>query len=371
MEIAKISFTGVDFIAHIDVENPNAFSIPLPKIDWEIFINTASFIRGTIKNDKTINRMDKVTLDIPLSVTYDGLYKSISSLIQTHEAAYNVALGISFPIPIIESKVYRLDFSGVIPLPRLPKLSPGQIKISKIDFSGLEVSCGINVENLNGFPIPFPELGYDFEVSGVPVIKSKFSGAGEIAAGAAAVALITVSTSYADIFRAVNSARNSREAKSNLSLFTALPIPALEDSKSVLDVPVTIPILQAPEISFQGISRKSMGATLEFVLSWEIYNRNTIDFGVDEFNYDFIVNNNPWAKGTVRNAPQIRAGARTVIPVTVSISALSLVRELVDIIARGSSVNYNCTGNMTLSSSLPGLDKISLPLNSQGSTKIQ
>ncbi|MCL2881210.1 MAG: LEA type 2 family protein, partial [Treponema sp.] len=341
------------------------------KVDWELFINTASFIAGTLKNDKTISKQDTVTLDIPLSFTYEGLYRSISSLIKTHEAAYNIALGISFPLPVIESKIYKLDFSGVIPLPRLPKLSTGSVRISKIDFSGVELSCGINVENPNDFSIPFPTMNWDYDVNGVPVVRSSFSAAGEIAAGAAGVALITVGVAYADIFKAVDSARNAGEAKGNLSLNTGIPIPALESERSFLDIPVTIPILQMPEISFQGITRKSMGTTLEFILNWEVNNKNNFNFNVAEFAYDFSVNSNAWARGSMNSAPEIKAAGKTLIPLTVSISALSMVRELVDIIGRGASVNYSCGGNMALTSGLPGLDKINVPLNFQGNTRIQ
>jgi len=371
VEITGINFNGVNLVAHVNVENPNAFSIPLPKIDWELFINTASFIQGTLKNDKTIKKQDTVTLDIPLSVSYDGLYNSVKSLIESKEAAYHVALGITFPIPLIESKVYKLDFSGVIPLPQLPKLSPGSIKISKMDFTGIELACGVNVENPNGFPIPFPTLNWNYDVNGVPVVKSSFAGAGEIAAGAAGAALITVSVAYADIFKAVDSAKDIGEAKSNLSLAAGLPIAALESAQNVLDVPFTLPILQPPEITFQGIAKKSLSTTMEFILNWEVNNKNTFEFNVDEFNYNFAVNNNAWAKGSMNNPPKIKAAGKTVIPLTVSVSALSIVKELVDVINRGASVNYSCTGNMALSSSLPGLDKINVPLNLQGSTRIQ
>ena len=54
VEIAGISINGVDMIVHVDVENPNGFSIPLPNIDWELFINKASFIQGTLKENKSI-----------------------------------------------------------------------------------------------------------------------------------------------------------------------------------------------------------------------------------------------------------------------------------------------------------------------------
>ena len=377
VDIAKISLSGIDLIAHIDVDNPNGFSVPLPKVDWELFINTASFIQGSLKKDQSIKSRGKATLDLPFSVTYSGLYNSFKSLIETKEAAYDIAMGISFPIPLLESKVYKLDFSGVLPLPQIPRLSPGEIKISKIDFTGVELACGINIDNPNRFPIPFPKIEWNYDVNGVPLLKSSLASAGEIAAGAAGAALVSVSVSYADVLKAVGSLVNQGEAKTNLSLETGFPVPlpdgtAITDGlKSMLQIPGTLPILQKPEISFKGIERKSIGTTMEFVLNWEINNKNVFDFGIDEFRYDFKVNNNAWAQGIMNNPPRVKAGGTTAIPLNVSISALSMVMELVDIINRGTQVNYNCVGNMILQGSIPGLDKLELPLNMQGSTKIQ
>ena len=92
---------------------------------------------------------------------------------------------------------------------------------------------------------------------------------------------------------------------------------------------------------------------------------------IGEFIYDFKVNNNQWAKGQMEKPPKIKANGKTAIPLTVSISAVSLVREIADIINRGTAVNYSCTGNMSLLGSLPGLGKLELPLNLQGSTRIR
>lgn len=374
--IDKISLEGVGLIARVDVENPNGFSIPLPKIDWEIFINSNSFLKGALKKDQSLKSRGKVTVDIPLSVTYSGLYNSFASLIETKEAAYNVALGISFPIPIIESKVYKLDFSGVIPLPQLPKLNPGSVKVSKIDFSGIELAYELTVENPNAFSVPVPKVNMNYDVNGVPLLKSSIAGPGLIAAGATAPLLFSIGVSYADVFKAVSSLRTDGEAKTNLSLGlnpedSGFSIPAFNGNSRSLDIPGVLPILQKPEISFNGIAKKSLGTTMEFIVSWVLDNKNDFEFDVTGFNYDFSVNGNRWAQGRMDKLPKIKAGGKTIIPLTVSVSALSIVKELVDVINRGIQVNYSCTGNMELLGSIPGLDKIELPLNFQGSARIQ
>jgi LEA14-like dessication related protein len=375
VDIAGISFKGVDLIAHVDVENPNGFSIPLPKIDWELFVNSALFIQGEVKNDKTISSRRKVTLDLPLSFTYDGLYKTFTSLIApsdsgSHEAAYDIAVDVTFPIPVIEDMVYKLGFSGVLPLPQLPKLSSGSVQVSRMDYSTLVLACEVDVENPNVFPIPFPEISCDYGINGISVLKNSDRRSGEIPAGAVGAANFDLNITYADIFMAVDSARNANEVKSNLSLAARLPISAFEEA-NVLDIPGTIPILQKPDISFQGITKGSLGRTMEFILYWEVDNKNNFAYDIGEFFYDFSVNNKNWARGQIDNPPRIRAGGKTIVPVTVLITSQPIVTELAGIISLGSAVNYDCTGNVSLLGGITAADKLELPLNLQGSTRIR
>jgi LEA14-like dessication related protein len=245
VDLAGINFNGVDLIANVNVENPNSFPIPLPNINWELFIDNASLVQGIVTSSQSIQSRATTTMNIPLNLSYEGLFTTVSSLLNANETAYNIAMGISFPIPFLESKVYNLDFAGILP------------------------------------------------------------------------------------------------------------------------------ILKMPEISFQGIAAKSIGTTMEFILNWEVDNKNNFALDIGEFNYDFAVNNTRWAQGRVDNPPSLAGGGKTQIPLTVSISALSMVTELVSIINRGTPVSYTSTGNMSLSSSVLGQNKLELPMNLQGSTRIR
>lgn len=245
VDLTGISLKGVDMLLHLDVENPNGITIPLPKIDWELFINEAPFISGAVNNNKSLAARQMVTLDLPLNVSYEGLYNTIASVVSANEASYRIDIAVTFNIPLLGERVYRFTHSGKLPL------------------------------------------------------------------------------------------------------------------------------VKVPEVSFKGITRKSLGTTMEFVLTWEVDNKNIFDFGLEEFGYDFTVNNSRWAAGNIENPPAVKAKSKTAIPLTVSISAANVVKELVTVLSRGSAVNYNCTGNMQFQGALPGMEKIELPLDLKGSTQIR
>lgn len=122
VNIAGVTLSGVNLIANVDVENHNAFSIPMPKVDWELFVNDSSFTSGTVEKEGSIASNGKISLDIPMSVGYDRLYGTLGSLAGllgsgSRELPYKVAMGISFPLPLLENIVYKLDHSGSLPSP--------------------------------------------------------------------------------------------------------------------------------------------------------------------------------------------------------------------------------------------------------------
>jgi len=379
VSIAGISFNGVDLIVTVDVENPNRFSIPMPGIAWELSVNGASFLQGSLPGDQSIARRQSATVALPVSFTFEGLFSSFASLVDLKEAAYNIALEVSFPLPVMADRVFDLEYAGTLPLPQLPALSLGQMDVSRIDFSGIEMTWGINVENPNSFPIPFPSLDWDYSVNGVPVVRSSFAGAGQIAAGAAGVALITVSVAYADVLGAVGAALTG-DADSAFSLglnpeAIGFPLPALPNpgsAQSLLSIPGSIPILRMPVLSFQGITRRSLGLNrFEFDIIWEVENRNSFGFAIDEFNYQFVVNNSEWAQGRMTDPPRIAANGRTVIPLNVVITTPALVQGLLPILSGGANVSYSAAGNMSFLPDLPGMGLLELPLDFSGSTRIR
>jgi LEA14-like dessication related protein len=344
----------------------------MPNIDWAISVNEASFIQGVLSGSKSIKRQETTTLDIPLSIPYDGLYKTFKSLVDYKEAVYGIAMGISFPLPVLENIVFPLNFSGQIPLLQLPKLLSGSVGIAKMDYSGLTLACAANIENPNKFPIPLPKMDWDYSVGGKSVLKSSNTKTGEIAALSAGAANFEISLAYADVFSVIDSLKNATEAKSNLLLGADFSMPAaFGEVKNALNIPATIPIPQKPAISFQGITRKSLGRTMEFDLAWEVDNKNAFAFDVGNFAYDFKVNNSQWAQGKINNPPKIKAEGKTLIPLTVSVSSVQIVAEIVDIINRGSSVNYACSGSASLISEFPGLSIPDYLLDLQGSTRIR
>ena len=116
VNITGVNLTGVSLVALVDVENPNSFSIPMPNIDWELFINNTSFTNGSLENNQTLRSQETTTMSVPVNVSYDSLFRTFGSLIGSREAAYKLDMGLRFPIPLLQHRVFDLSYSGVLPL---------------------------------------------------------------------------------------------------------------------------------------------------------------------------------------------------------------------------------------------------------------
>ncbi|MDR0313914.1 MAG: LEA type 2 family protein [Treponema sp.] len=371
VDLASISFNGVDMICRLNVENPNAFDIPFPEIEWQFFINDNFFIGGKLSNDTKLKSRRTVTVDVPFNVTYAGLFNSIASLWGTKEAGFHVALGVRFPLPILDQKTYNMDFRGTIPLLQIPKIQGGSFSTGKIDLNGVEQNWTFTIDNPNVFPIPVPDLNYNYTVNGIPLIRSGIASTGLIAASSATPITIKVGVQYSDIIALLGSLGSGTQLSSLMKLDSSFAIPAMEGITSSFEMPAILPVFHMPEISFQGINVKNMSLLgLDLVINWEIDNKNDFPLDLSNFNYDLMVNNSPWAQGTLAAPPRANARSKTVIPVEVNISTLSLVTQIADLVTRGTSVNFTTRGSFNFQGTSAGLERTGLPFSLSGLTRL-
>jgi LEA14-like dessication related protein len=372
VDVAGIDFNGVDLVARVNVENPNGFSIPLPRIDWEFFLNDNSFVSGNIKEDTVIKARKSTVVDVPLSLSYTNVFAAVQSVRNLTEAPYRIVLQAAFPIPLIQEKVFTFEHSGNLPLLQTPKISAPSFEIAKADFEGIGVLCKFNVDNPNVFPIPFPKVDWDYSVNKTSFIKSSLAETKVLPAKASTPVDIRVDISYLQLFAAIQSLAAGSEVPSLMNINADFPIPALENTAAALDIPGMLPLLRKPELRFAGISPRNISLQrAEFLISWEVENKNSFAMNIDLFDYDVKVNNAQWARGRIADPPSLSPNKTTTVPVIITLNSLDMIREITTIMTQRGDISYLCGGDMKLSGGLPGLGVIDMPFNFSGSTKLR
>jgi len=168
VSLAGISFNGVDLLAKITIKNDNPISVPFPEINWNFFVGNSSFLSGVIPKGTKIAARSSTTVDLPVTVTYAGLYNAVTTLISADEAAYRIDLSARFSLPVLEDKTFTATHSGSIPLLKMPSLSFSGVKFSTISLTKIEFVLTWLVENKGGIAINIDKLDYNFSVNNTP-----------------------------------------------------------------------------------------------------------------------------------------------------------------------------------------------------------
>jgi LEA14-like dessication related protein len=372
VEIAGVSLRGVDLLCTLDVENPNPVAISFPEIDWELFINSNSFIAGMIESDEVIEARKTTVVTIPLNLDYAGLLGTLKSFKGRKDVDYQINIGTRFLLPMLGERLWNFEHTGKIPLVQMIAFRNPVFTIEKLDFNGVDVLVSVDIENPNPFPVPFPETSYNYAVRNSSFITSTVEHPGSLAAGGLSPVNIRLRVVYSDLYRSFSTLGAAAEVPSLFSLSSQLFLPGYDREKISLDIPGNLPLLRPPVLSFRGITVKNISLSrIDLEFGWDVENPNGFNLGIRDQDYTLMVNNNLWAQGKVAGSPELSAGKKTTIPVTVSITTPALVKDLTDLITRGVNVNYDLRGSLTIRSSLEGFSDTGTPYSLTGQTRLR
>jgi len=252
-----------------------------------------------------------------------------------------------------------------------PRVSLQSADIASLSFTGAQLLCKVRVENPNAFDIPFPETGWQLFINTNSFVSGVVRNNERIGAGRSTVVEVPVNLNYLDIFNTFSSLRGSQKADYKIALALKFNLPVLGEKVWNIEHTGEFPVLHLPTIRFVNIRVKNMSlSNLEVEVNWEVENNNSFAMTVKELGYNLTVNNSNWSSARVSSAPQIGANMRTTIPVTFNINSLSIVRDITEIITRGTNVNYALNGNFNMGAALPGLADLNTPFDFSGSTRL-
>ena len=100
VKVDKVKITGLDFTqihlnVKLNIDNPNPFSVKLPGFGYNFLLEENSVVQGENNELLNISAQGKSEVDIPLSLTYTDLYKSIKILQSKDSAAYKIAVDLT------------------------------------------------------------------------------------------------------------------------------------------------------------------------------------------------------------------------------------------------------------------------------------
>jgi len=242
VDLAGITVNGANLLCKVAVQNTNPFEIPFPKTDWQVFINSNSFVNGSLSTGSRLKARNTSIIEVPVSLNYLDVIKTFQSLKGSKSAGYKIALAVGFVFPVLGEKVFNFNFEGELPLPQLPRFSSPSVTLSSRDTTKAELVVSINIENPNVFELPSPKINYDYSLNRNSFIKGVAESESPLAPSAVTPLTFRLVVTYADLFRSFASLLTAREVTSLLSLTCDLGIPFFSGETLKLEIPGTLPL---------------------------------------------------------------------------------------------------------------------------------
>jgi len=161
MKISNPSFTDATLLFNFDITNPNPVGGKIDQITYDLQINDQQFLKGNLNQGISLKANGTKSAQIPLQIKYLDFFGSVTDFIQSDSVHYNLSGNfkiLSFLIPY--------HTKGVLPLPKLPKISLKSIDVKKVTLTGATILCLIELSNQNDFNLGLDKIDFGLNLAG-------------------------------------------------------------------------------------------------------------------------------------------------------------------------------------------------------------
>lgn len=164
--ISKVSFGSVSLdsitlLVDVEVANPNSMSLNAQGLDLDLVINE-QVVAKVEKDDEKIALPANGTgsIELPFTLKFQELSALITNFSELNSVNYSLDGKVSLDLPVLGSIDLPVDYTDVLPIPKLPQISFKGLKLDAIDWSGATMTLDLDVTNPNSFNLDIESLAY-------------------------------------------------------------------------------------------------------------------------------------------------------------------------------------------------------------------
>ena len=165
VSVSGISFSAVDLTLTMKVKNPNNYALALSGYDYDVKFNDLQLVKGTTDQGFRVPAGATDQIKIPLTVAFDDVAKIYQSMGQSNQVDYDANVDLRLDAPILNLFKLNTQKQGSIAIPRLPKVSFGNLKVKKFSFTDIQLALDMAVDNPNDFAMQLKDIVYDISVN--------------------------------------------------------------------------------------------------------------------------------------------------------------------------------------------------------------
>jgi LEA14-like dessication related protein len=181
-----VDFEGLTIAVDLRVQNPNPLGLRVAGLAWQLDVEGGRVASGDAPGGLTLPANGAANSRVTARLRFADL-ANLVRLAETKNAVdFKVAGKVSVETPIGPIDV-PWSYTGALPVPRLPRVELGGIRLGRQTFTETEVVLRLKVQNPNGFPLPAAGVKLDVDLAGERVAQAASERLATVPAGATAI----------------------------------------------------------------------------------------------------------------------------------------------------------------------------------------
>lgn len=165
VKLDKFSLNELKLTPVFNVNNQNAFPIPLKKIHYQFFVNDKNLLTGDVDRAKSLSANSISQVPLPLTLDKNTLSAFKSLLTNNKQLNYKV-------MGHLDVLGFKLPFEKESTFSR-PEFKLGKVNVKKASFSQLDLSLDLIIDNPNDFKLPLGDISYAVSTGGKSLLGGK------------------------------------------------------------------------------------------------------------------------------------------------------------------------------------------------------
>ena len=213
-EILSVDLTGLSFdyaeaTAVVEVRNSNDVALDMDSLTYSMSIGDFVPVSGnavTGDSGLRIPAEGSVDVEVPMRVTYEDLFSSVSGIADRSETEYTATVVPAVSVPLLGVVELPLEHTGTIPVLRLPELSFDGIELRSVGLSSAKLGIGMRIDNPNDAALIPRSLPYEFAIDGRTILSGDLDVDAVVEGNAETRQVLTVEIPFFDVGRSFRDA---------------------------------------------------------------------------------------------------------------------------------------------------------------------
>lgn len=252
-----------------------------------------------------------------------------------------------------------------------PKLDVENVRMTGLSFDAIDLAFDVKIQNPNALAVTLAGFDFDFQVNEASFLKGQQDKQLSLQSRGESKIEIPISLNFKDLYNTFQALKNQDSTGYKLMGGLSFNLPVLGATRIPISKTGKLPNVKLPSVSISTLMLNQItlsGAELE--LRVIVDNPNTFNFLMNKLNYDFVVNGKTWVKGLSQDPMRVREKGVSGLSIPISLNFLDMGMSLYQMITGSQKFNYELKGMIDLTSSLPLLGQVSLPIDRAGELSV-